>query len=481
MPMLLGLLSLSLVLVLLILPLTQQGMSLDGIVYAAIAKNMAIGHGSTWDPYYSQTFWPHFHEHPSLAFYFQSLYFSLFGQHFWVERAYDFTMALCQFMMVAHIWLREDEHKLHSLAWLLILWILVPLNVLAYKYNYIEATASCFSTFAALLLVGTDKCSIARSYARIALGGVFIFLGFMTNGPVYTFPLVIPFLQTLCMKRQAYRRALWQTLFLIGCIVSFAGCFFYVFPGAKENIGAYLNTQLFASFKGNHFATDHGRITNAYFGWAHLYILVHFLRAYWLSTLIVGVLLFGVFWHGKQRLSLRSNNKPALLLYLSLALLSSLPIGLSPRLIFHYIIPSAPFYVLFLMYLSYPAWCEGIKVLRKKARYVVPTASLALLCFTFSATLVINHIGAYERHQAIIQDVALIRESIPHDEIIDASNEILVQGLVGAYLARQSLISVTRGESNRYYVSLKREAPLKASYEPVPIETGFVTLWRKIK
>jgi hypothetical protein len=44
--------------------MAQRGMFSDGLVYATIARNMAIGVGSLWAPNYTQTAWSEFYEHP---------------------------------------------------------------------------------------------------------------------------------------------------------------------------------------------------------------------------------------------------------------------------------------------------------------------------------------------------------------------------------------------------------------------------------
>ena len=45
-----------------------RGMSLDGVTYATIARNMAVGIGDFWHPYYTATLLHPFHEQPPLAF-----------------------------------------------------------------------------------------------------------------------------------------------------------------------------------------------------------------------------------------------------------------------------------------------------------------------------------------------------------------------------------------------------------------------------
>src|SRR3990167_4418365 len=115
----LWLFSLSLLLILFVLPLTRQGMFLDGVLYAAIAKNLALGYGSLWHPFYSQTDFSVFYEHPPLAIYFQSLFFKLAGQGFGVEQLYCLLMAAGQFGLIAWYWLKKENSQFTDLALLL--------------------------------------------------------------------------------------------------------------------------------------------------------------------------------------------------------------------------------------------------------------------------------------------------------------------------------------------------------------------------
>ena len=66
-----------------------EGMFLDGITYAALAKNYAQGLGNFWNLHYCQTLYPEFHEHPPLAIVIQSWFFTLFGSSIYVEKIYS--------------------------------------------------------------------------------------------------------------------------------------------------------------------------------------------------------------------------------------------------------------------------------------------------------------------------------------------------------------------------------------------------------
>ena len=68
--------------------LAQRGMFVDGVTYASIARNLAEGRGTFWTPFYTDTLYPQFHQHPALGLWLQSLWFRALGDHLIVERAY---------------------------------------------------------------------------------------------------------------------------------------------------------------------------------------------------------------------------------------------------------------------------------------------------------------------------------------------------------------------------------------------------------
>ena len=66
----------------------------DGVEYAAVARNLAEGHGGFWSTYLSDTLHPDWHEHPPLVFWIQGLFMSAFGDGPYFEGIYGFFVGL---------------------------------------------------------------------------------------------------------------------------------------------------------------------------------------------------------------------------------------------------------------------------------------------------------------------------------------------------------------------------------------------------
>ncbi len=93
------------VLVALVLPiLLQDGMFMDGLLYACVSKNLADGHGTFWFPHFSKAMHTFFDQQPPLGFGIQAVFFKVFGDSIYVERGYSFVMAILNAILISVLW-----------------------------------------------------------------------------------------------------------------------------------------------------------------------------------------------------------------------------------------------------------------------------------------------------------------------------------------------------------------------------------------
>lgn len=460
--------SLSLLLVLIILPLTRQGMFMDGVIYAAIAKNLSLGYGSLWQPYYTQTDFSAFYEHPPLVFYFQSLFFKFFGQGFGVERFYSFLMASGQFALISWYWLKNKNTSLLTLGLLLFLWLLIPLNHM-YTNNMLEGTLTLFTTFASLVLLAKTK-SKATFFAQYLIGSVAIIIAFFCNGPTAFFPLAVPLLNKLINEQQAIAKGIKETIFLIALLLLLLGGFYLLVPEALVNTQKYLAQQLLASITGT-------RELN-YVGLSHLHIVVLFYKPYRLVTifallcLVISAKIDGQGLVQKFKSSLKEKR---VLLFFALSLVSSLPVGISHRQALNYIMQSAPFFTLAMMYLCF----ESVKTIadycKSKPWFFKTLTSLSCLIFASCVAIVLNLASGFNRHKIMLEDLNYLIHYCKNDEIISVSPAIYYKWYTGAYLARNSMISITTQAGKQLYLMLKTE-PIPDKYHLIKLPLSYYHL-----
>ena len=98
--------------------LFSDGMFMDGLLYATVAKNLANGIGSFWYLHLSETLYPVFHEHPPLAIGIQSILFRILGDSIYIERFYSLFTFLITGLIIYLIWNLVTENKKKEIAWL---------------------------------------------------------------------------------------------------------------------------------------------------------------------------------------------------------------------------------------------------------------------------------------------------------------------------------------------------------------------------
>lgn len=148
--------------------LWSEGMFLDGVYYATIAKNLSNGLGSFW-------FLPSiassdvFHGHPPLAMGLQSIFFSIFGDSIYIERAYSLFTFLITGFFIHLIWKEVMGGKYSSYSWVVLFFLaIIPLNGWACSNNLLENTMNIFVAFSVFFLIKNirtnDLVYIIRGY-----------------------------------------------------------------------------------------------------------------------------------------------------------------------------------------------------------------------------------------------------------------------------------------------------------------------------
>ncbi len=171
--------------------LFTRSMFMDGLYYASIARNLAEGIGSFWNPYFTEFHFPVFHEHPPLALWVQSLLFRVLGDAFWVDRLYGLLLYILIAYFMVSIWKKADQQTHPDLPWLPLLFGLsIPLFWWGVSNNVLENSMMLFTLLAVRSFVEALR---SPSLLYSALGGLMIFLGALCKGPVALFPLAFFF------------------------------------------------------------------------------------------------------------------------------------------------------------------------------------------------------------------------------------------------------------------------------------------------
>ena len=423
--------------------LLMRGMSLDGVIYATVSRNMAVGIGDVWHPAYTATI-PVFYDAPPLAFLLESFFFRLFGDQWWVERLYSLITAVPTGVVIVLIWRRLLRHAgdLRVYSWLAIaLWVSMPNWSWIYRHNFLENTLGIFT---ALAIYGSlHAMENTRWWAAwTALTALSITAAILSKGPVGLFPAVSPALIWLTMRPQSFRKSLLIQLSLVVFLVGFVGLLL-TNPAARGFLSTYFNQQVVNSLQGRRDVVDSKL--------GQFYLLAALPRDLVLPCAVaVACVIFARSRAASQ--SDRGLRGPTVFCLLT-AMSASLPIMISPKQTAFYAAPSWPFYTMALALWCLPAVVSLMT--RLTDRVAFPRANrrlqaLAGCAIGLTIAMAPFWVGRFHRDRNVIQDVDRIGQIVNRHSQVTISPELGQQWGLHAYLYRWYYISVQESGRPRY-------------------------------
>lgn len=309
--------------------LLSHGLFMDGVYYATIARNMAEGAGSFWAPQFTATLGKEFFDHPPLAFFLESIFFQLFGDHHWVEKLYSMLTYIISGSLIIIVWKKISPASKHNLYWLpLLLWLTVPKMIWGANNNLLENTVMIFVLASLLCQIKAleNEKSIFFFFA-----GVFLFLGFITKGFTALFPLSFPFFYWLVKRHFVWHKLIRiYFLLLIGFLIPLTLLFTLV-PESYVHFNNYFQIQLING------------VNRERIGRGRFYIIR---RA---TQELLPMIILTVLFYLRKKFFSKSNvaideNKSWSIIFLATALSGVLPIMVSLKQSTFYIIPTFPLF-----------------------------------------------------------------------------------------------------------------------------------------
>ncbi|PHX84041.1 MAG: hypothetical protein CK537_02935, partial [Flavobacteriales bacterium] len=160
----------------------QEGMFMDGQIYAAVAQNLADGLGTFWAPVYQPSApYPYSEQLPMFTG-LESLFFRLLGGSVWTERVF---MAMAWIATAAGIGALQrrlwPERGSDSALWIVAVWSAAPLVGWGMGNHVQEMWMAPFTVWAV----------VAMSHSRwVWVGGLLTVAAVLFKGPQGLFPLV---------------------------------------------------------------------------------------------------------------------------------------------------------------------------------------------------------------------------------------------------------------------------------------------------
>jgi 4-amino-4-deoxy-L-arabinose transferase-like glycosyltransferase len=450
--------------------LFANGMFMDGILYAAVARNLAEmpdAFANLFNLSYTDTLLKEFYDQPPLAMWLQAVLFRVLGDSIYVERVYSFITALLCFILIVLIWriVYEKDETGREVAWLpAFFWSIVPLVFWSFSNNMLENTLAVFALLAVYFaLKGLSSGRYLYIYAGSSLS---VFLAFLAKSFVGLFPLATIPIYWLVRRDMSFPDALKVFVKFILCTVAIFALFFS-FESSREFFVQNLKAQIIPSMQG-HFDTVTGK-------------RFHLLRR--LIKELLPILVFSlIFWGCKSKMRLEVAGKCKrdwFWIFLLLAVSGSFPIMLSFKQKGYYLVPSLSFYALALAVLVQPIVYSVIhRLYESKSSYrYFKWFSIGFLVFSIIFSL--SHLGTIRRDADKLADSQLVAKAIHPGQLVSSNQSLAVDWNLIGYLARNHKISVDWNNLTDFYLVEKGCPDIPAGYSVLDLPTVKYQLFKK--
>ncbi len=445
--------------------LFSDGMFVDGVVYAAISKNLANGLGSFWDLHYTNILYPHFYEHPPLAFGIQSLFFRFFGDSIFVERFYSLITFIITGWIITRIWKKITISNLHSLAWLpLLFWISIPLITWSAANNMLENTMMIFTSLSVLFIL---KSLDSKRILFLSLSGLMLFFGFLTKGFVALFPLSMLLWIFVFKRNISVKRLLYDSLLLCVTTILPLLIIYLVSPDSINSLSEYLNRQIVGSL--NNVQTVNSRF----------YIIFRLFIELIPAVFIILIIFIFSF---KNKNSVK--NVKWIFVFLALGLSGVIPIIISLKQSGYYILATFPFFSLAIAYFIAPHVSYLVhKINIKSTGYkIFRTFSWLFLIGSIIIIAIQSNQSGYDKDT--VAEVSEIIKIVPQNSTISIQKNLWNDWSLHGYFSRYANISLDDKKQNSHkYFLINKDGndSLLMEYQKVSVDLKLFDLYEKIK
>ncbi|GAB3923144.1 hypothetical protein GCM10028804_21100 [Larkinella terrae] len=467
----------------------RDGMWADGLTYAAISRNMAIGKGSLWAPVFANSFWlPYnqteiFYEHPPLLFYIQSWFFRLLGDTYATERIYCFVVLILIIVLIIQLWWQmvPAAHLLHRYEWLPVLILFTcSLTEWTYAQNYLDATMSLFCLLAVkYTIVGWQNPG--NSFLGASIAVLALVAAFLTKGPVSLHVLAVPGLLGLFYYRpvQIAPAIRWTLVLTGGFLLLFSLLLLY--EPARMFLQSYFNQQVWAALNNKREVLP---TTAGFLGRAFILKIV-------LINAAPGLLVMGILWI-VNRIWFKSSASVSPLsgvarFFAALCLAATAPIMATTKQFDYYVVPALPYIALALAAWMGPLLLkviQGISLEQRSLRIVMALGGIACLATGLYSITIAG--TPYHSYRNILADVRKIGSIVPSDSKLGVCPEVIADPLLHGYIQRYYRIELTTfAKQSDYFLTnlqcqdAQHPTLAQSGYQPLPVSLTKYFLYQR--
>ena len=464
------LLTFSIVALLTLSRLIKDGMFMDGMLYTCVSHNLSKGIGTFWFPVFSPSYHnsgsPFFMEHPPLVFGIQSIFFRILGDSMYVERIYIFlTMCITAFL-IHHLWqsIFKKDKELKKISWLpILLWITIPSSSWSYINNMMENSMGIF-TLGAVICIFKSFESQKHKFSLLFLSGFLVFSATMSKGVPGLFPLSVPFLHWLIIRKKSLRNALLSTLLIVLVPAVFYFILFH-FPQSRESLKFYITERLLRRINEN--PTVGSRF----------YIMK---RLFMELIPIISLVIVAIVFSRIRKLNIQHTGYfRYALFFLSIGLAASVPMILTHVQRGFYLVPSFPYFAIGFSIILVPLVLLARENLSNNPRNHRIFIYVSSIVFVFSLAFAASQKGKTERDKDMLHDVYAIGKEIPENSTVSITEELAAAYVLECYFIRYFNIGLFANEQKDYYLTSKTSDFSNNAYEKLKLETRLYDIYKR--
>lgn len=372
-----------------------EGLFFDGLTYSSIARNLAQGEGSFWHLVYMYEFY----EHPPLALALQAVFFQILGDSFYTEKIFCLFNYIITLLLLGKLW--QKVYGSFELFWIVLLfWGFSPVVLWSYANNLLDNTMAIFDLLAVIFLYHAFQNSSVWDYLLAFFAYFCIILAIGSKGPVGMFPLAIPSIYYLTYRKSTLKVVIIQIILILGVVSTLY--FIYQLPDSQQFIQKYWQQQVQASIQGQRDVTASP--------WGRFVLIEELLVQLLPGLAITFFVVIANWFFNKKWIQLQNNSTFAFFLLVGCS--ASLPMLISLKIRWFYLIPAIPYLTIAFAYLVAPV-----------VRYWLNKANLNLwktrLYFTYAIAIIgcsgylLSKIGTTGRDHILTADLKKIQPFIP--------------------------------------------------------------------
>ncbi|MCW3105302.1 MAG: hypothetical protein JWO09_3742 [Bacteroidetes bacterium] len=421
---------------------------MDGMMYISVSKNLAEGIGTFWDPCFTTTNMPSYHEQPPLYFGLLALFYKVLGTGTYVERLFCFLCFGAVTFYIHLLWrmIYSDHPEVAVNSWLPVLfWSIIPVCFWAYA-NHVEETLMAVFTAAAVYHVCCALFRNEKVVLNLVLAGLFIFFSTLTKGIQGAFPLVSVGIYWLVTRSISFKRTILYSLVLLAVPVCIYCILLAGDPDVYTSFLKYFNGRIVETFNNVRPTTD-----------SRFELLFKLFYEMLPVLLLSGIILLLTKISGKD-LALTKKHSQAALWFLLVGLSGSLPLMVTFEQRRFYLVTALPFFVLAIAIFTAPGishWISEADTSSRGFRWFRSSQALVLLIATVYS---VSQLKEPKRDKALLSDIYSIGRLVPSGEVISIPVEMYNDWNLKAYMMRSFRISLDEKNVKKYFLVRKEYA-----------------------